>query len=410
MNPVVSETDKVRIREAVRSATTEAETFGGKVWVDRSTEAHEGHIVGPVMIELPIERAMHPESWAQREIFGPVIHIVPYRSLEEAVKLFNSTEYGLTGGIYGQSQDDIDFLVRELKCGNLYVNRPNTGARVAIEPFGGFKLSGTGPKAGGRDYMAQFYTTVELESVLTNSAWEEGSGYRFELPRASLLSVQGRTLRWEKLAHKVLSHFESLTQTVDEAQKRQLKSFVEWGAAGIPQHLNTSHPNLRIPGQLSYDQNDLPREVAVFITGDEVVSLASLIQWLSALASGTGIAILCTSSKSYSVWKGLCELAWQAGFAKPNLEVYFIGESELKAILENSHINVVYVAGSADYREKAFAMALPNGSLNSTMRALYHEAEHPPLGLWSAWLDQYLWVRSFAVNTMRHGAPLEIGL
>lgn len=410
VNPVVTETDKFRIREAVRQATTEAETYGGKVWVDRSTEAHEGHIVGPVMIELPMERAMHPESWAQREIFGPVIHIVPYRSLDEAVKLFNSTEYGLTGGIYGQSQDDIDYLVRELKCGNLYVNRPNTGARVAIEPFGGFKLSGTGPKAGGRDYMAQFYTMGELESVASKSTWEEGSGYRFELPRASMLSVQGRTLRWEKLAHKVLSHFESLTQTVDEAQKRQLKSFVEWGAVGIPQHLSSIHPNLRIPGQLSYDQKDLAREVALLITGEEAVSLAALIQWLSALASGSGVAIICTNSKSYSVWKGLCELAWQSGFAKPNLEVYFTGKNELQAILENPLINVVYVAGSVEFREKMLAMSLPAGSLDITMRALYHDGEHPPLGLWSAWLDQYLWVRSFAVNTMRHGAPLEIGL
>jgi hypothetical protein len=71
---------------------------------------------------------------------------------------------------------------------------------------------------------------------------------------------------------------------------------------------------------------------------------------------------------------------------------------------------VVYVAGSVEFREKMLAMSLPAGSLDITMRALYHDGEHPPLGLWSAWLDQYLWVRSFAVNTMRHGAPLEIGL
>lgn len=411
VNPVVTAADQARIRESVKAACEEARAFGGKVWVDRSQETHEGFIVGPVMIELPAERALNPESWAQREIFGPVIHVMAYNNLDEAVKLFNSTEYGLTGGIYGQSQDDIDYLVRELKCGNLYVNRPNTGARVAIEPFGGFKLSGTGPKAGGRDYMAQFYTLSELTPATdVKLQWERGSGFGFELPRASQLSAAGRVMRWEKLAQKVLAHFESLTRTVDEGQKRQLKHFVEWGTHGISQHLNHTHPNLRIPGQLSYDQKDLARESMVMVTADEAVSLPALLHWLSALAAGTGVAVLCTTSSSYGVWKGLCELAWQAGFAKPNLDVYLCGEEEVKTALDHSRLNVVYVSGSESFRESLLKLVLPAPALRSTMRAIYHDGEHPALGLWSSWLDQYLWTRSFAVNTMRHGAPLELGL
>src|SRR5690606_4085614 len=108
--------------------------FGGHIHLDRSCE-YQNNIVGPVIIELPAKRAMSPQSWAQKEIFGPVVHIISYKDYHEALALFNSTKYALTGGIYAQSQDDIDFLTNSLEVGNIYVNRPNTGARVGIEPF-----------------------------------------------------------------------------------------------------------------------------------------------------------------------------------------------------------------------------------------------------------------------------------
>ena len=82
-----------------------------------------------------------------KELFGTVIHLTSFDSLDEALEIFNTTEYALTGGIFSQSQDDIDYLVERMLCGNFYVNRTITGARVGIEPFGGFKLSGTGQKS-----------------------------------------------------------------------------------------------------------------------------------------------------------------------------------------------------------------------------------------------------------------------
>jgi delta 1-pyrroline-5-carboxylate dehydrogenase len=79
--------------------------------------------------------------------------------------LFNGTEFGLTGGIFSQSQREIQRFSFELKCGNVYVNRTITGARVEIEPFGGFKMSGTGPKAGGKSYLHSFHLDRERPSV-----------------------------------------------------------------------------------------------------------------------------------------------------------------------------------------------------------------------------------------------------
>ncbi|PJB53109.1 MAG: hypothetical protein CO099_08985, partial [Bdellovibrio sp. CG_4_9_14_3_um_filter_39_7] len=91
--------------------------------------------------------ALKKDSWAQRELFGPIVHVIGFNTLDEALELYNSTEYALTGGVFSQSQDDIDYLVSKMENGNIYINRGITGARVAVEPFGGFKMSGTGPKA-----------------------------------------------------------------------------------------------------------------------------------------------------------------------------------------------------------------------------------------------------------------------
>jgi RHH-type proline utilization regulon transcriptional repressor/proline dehydrogenase/delta 1-pyrroline-5-carboxylate dehydrogenase len=76
--------------------------------------------------------------------------------LDEALRIANATEYGLTGGIYSRSPMALDRAKREFLVGNLYLNRPITGALVSRQPFGGFKMSGIGSKAGGRDYLLQF--------------------------------------------------------------------------------------------------------------------------------------------------------------------------------------------------------------------------------------------------------------
>ena len=90
----------MRVQKVVAAAVSEAEKWGGEVIIDRSTEELPGHSVGPVLIELPLERAINPESFAQQEIFGPVVHIVGVDKARQALEFFNSTDYGLTGGIF----------------------------------------------------------------------------------------------------------------------------------------------------------------------------------------------------------------------------------------------------------------------------------------------------------------------
>ena len=93
---------------------------------------------------------------AREEIFGPVLSVIKVRDLDEALQVANSVDYALTGGFFSRSPANIERVKAELVAGNVYINRSCTGAVVGRHPFGGFKMSGGGTKAGGRDYLLQF--------------------------------------------------------------------------------------------------------------------------------------------------------------------------------------------------------------------------------------------------------------
>lgn len=93
---------------------------------------------------------------AQEEIFGPVLAIIKARDFEDALQIANCTEYGLTGSVYSTNRKKLDEAAKRFHVGNLYFNRKSTGAMVGAHPFGGFNMSGTDSKAGGRDYLLLF--------------------------------------------------------------------------------------------------------------------------------------------------------------------------------------------------------------------------------------------------------------
>jgi RHH-type proline utilization regulon transcriptional repressor/proline dehydrogenase/delta 1-pyrroline-5-carboxylate dehydrogenase len=103
---------------------------------------------------------------AQEEIFGPVLAVIKAQSFDEALAIANGTNFALTGGLYSRTPSHIERAYREFEVGNLYINRGITGALVDRHPFGGFKLSGIGSKAGGRDYLLQF---LEPRSITENT-------------------------------------------------------------------------------------------------------------------------------------------------------------------------------------------------------------------------------------------------
>ncbi|SFE01354.1 delta-1-pyrroline-5-carboxylate dehydrogenase [Paenibacillus catalpae] len=93
---------------------------------------------------------------SQEEIFGPVLAFTKAKSFEEALQLANNTDFGLTGAVISKNRSHLELARRDFMAGNLYLNRKCTGALVGAHPFGGFNMSGTDSKAGGRDYLLLF--------------------------------------------------------------------------------------------------------------------------------------------------------------------------------------------------------------------------------------------------------------
>ena len=87
---------------------------------------------------------------------GPVLSVIKAKDLDDAIRIANGVKYALTGGVFSRSPENIAKVKKQFRVGNLYVNRKCTGALVDRQPFGGFKLSGIGSKAGGPDYLLQF--------------------------------------------------------------------------------------------------------------------------------------------------------------------------------------------------------------------------------------------------------------
>ncbi|QDT66241.1 L-glutamate gamma-semialdehyde dehydrogenase [Calycomorphotria hydatis] len=120
--------------------------------------AKQGHFIGPqIFSEVNAE-----DRLAKEEIFGPVLNVFKVRNLDAAIQLANDTDYALTAGIFSRSPVNLKTATEKLAAGNIYLNRGITGAMVRRQPFGGYKMSGIGSKAGGPDYLLQFLIPINV--------------------------------------------------------------------------------------------------------------------------------------------------------------------------------------------------------------------------------------------------------
>ncbi len=136
-----------KIREYIQIGKGEGRTVlaDGKV-------PEKGYFVPPTIIADVDANA----RIAQEEIFGPVLAVIKAKDFDEGLRIANGTEYGLTGALYSNDRLRLERARHEFHVGNLYLNRKCTGALVDVQPFGGFNMSGTDSKAGGRDYLQLF--------------------------------------------------------------------------------------------------------------------------------------------------------------------------------------------------------------------------------------------------------------
>lgn len=125
---------------------------GGEVLAGGKGDDSDGFYIEPTVIS----NVKPGDTIEQEEIFAPVLAVIKARDYDHAIEIANGTEFGLTGAVYSASQERLEQARRDFHVGNLYLNRKCTGALVGVHPFGGFNMSGTDSKAGGREYLLQF--------------------------------------------------------------------------------------------------------------------------------------------------------------------------------------------------------------------------------------------------------------
>jgi 1-pyrroline-5-carboxylate dehydrogenase len=147
MGAVVNESACEKILDYIETGKMEGELLHGGM-----RAAGDGYFIQPtIFAEVPADARISLE-----EIFGPVLACIRAKDIDDAFEIANNTEYGLTGSIYSTNREILDRAGNEFHVGNLYYNRKCTGALVGVHPFGGFNMSGTDSKAGGRDYLFLF--------------------------------------------------------------------------------------------------------------------------------------------------------------------------------------------------------------------------------------------------------------
>jgi 1-pyrroline-5-carboxylate dehydrogenase len=146
---------------------------GGRVVAGGGADGEQGFFIEPTII-ADVKAGDRIE---QQEIFGPVLACVRARDFDDALAIANDTEYGLTGAVYTNDEEKLERARREFHVGNLYLNRKCTGALVGVHPFGGFNMSGTDSKAGGRDYLGLFMQAkVSSEKIRPGDTNKEKRG------------------------------------------------------------------------------------------------------------------------------------------------------------------------------------------------------------------------------------------
>ncbi len=160
--------------KTINSYIEKGKSEGGRVIAGGGSDGEQGYFIEPTVIA----DAKAGGTIEQEEIFGPVLAVVKAENYDDALKIANGTEFGLTGAVYSSDPAKLDRARKEFHVGNLYLNRKCTGALVGVHPFGGFNMSGTDSKAGGPDYLLLFLqakVAAEKVGATTSQKVEAGT-------------------------------------------------------------------------------------------------------------------------------------------------------------------------------------------------------------------------------------------
>ncbi len=369
VNPVIDRRASERLAEEARVARTE-----GRVLLDRF-EAPEGTLQhGPLIVEVDPARALTARV-ATEELFGPILALIPFDDEAEAYRIANGTAYALTSAVFSRSPSRIRRAAAAIEAGHVYVNRTSTAARPGVEPFGGMRFSGTGPKAGSTAYLAAFMEhddlpaeTPEADPVAPTDAVPALEPTRWEAPlieRVAAVRRAASALRSPELA----------------------------AAAEAAWELGRE-PTVQVAGQHTWTVHDTPRGLGLVRAGG-----AEAAWWLAApLLAGNAVIVVDSPDL-----KPVVRALHAAGVPASALRVED-GGLDLVTLAASTAVGFV-ATDRGPFAPLAAALG-PAGEAHCGLRALISPLDGPRPGA-AGFLRRFAWPKVVAVRTLRHGATLE---
>ncbi|HTE87097.1 MAG TPA: aldehyde dehydrogenase family protein [Dehalococcoidia bacterium] len=288
VTPLIDEEARDRVLAAGRLAASE----GHVILPSQHSAAPNSTLVTPLLVEISAAHASAANT-TQDEIFGPILALIPLRDEQQAIELANDTRYALTAGVFSRSPATIARVTSRLDAGSVYVNRPTTGARVGVEPFAGHRLSGTGPKAGGGDYLWAFVTSragyvpgrrtpdgSTPRDASSPRSWPSPPATRAQAIRAAAALLGGDwRVQWRSAASADGDSTPGATLDLIRLLLGQVGEIAR------------SETTIALPGQQTHLQWDRPRGCGL-IAADAASSLSTLAGFIAAaLLAGNGALV-----------------------------------------------------------------------------------------------------------------------
>ena len=385
INPVIDAEARARLRRDAQTARTECE-----VLLDRFEEAAgDGELsLGPLVVELPAARARAARTTTE-ELFGPILALIPFATEEEAYAVANGTDYGLTAGIFSRSPATIERASRAIEAGNVYANRAITAARVGVEPFGGMKMSGTGPKAGGSDYLWAFVRRTDAPSDDPGARLPAPSGVTTPAPE---LPSSG----WDAPLDTRVEVVERAAVLLGDAGRYGDAGVLLAAAQAARRELGRAQPTIPVAGQRTELRYNTPRGIGLLHAAGPDATW-----WLAAtLLAGNGLALF-DSRGLYPVTEALLRAGLPPEVVRPD-------PGGLGAMLVAARR--AEVAFAATDGGPALARALhrelgPTAPGQRSLKALLSRLDGPQAGE-PGFVRRFAWPKLVAVRTLRHGADL----
>ena len=377
VNPVIDRRASQRLQDAAAVARAE-----GRVLLDRFDEQPGTIVHGPLIVEIDASVALTARS-AIEELFGPILVLIVFDDEAEALRIANGTGYALTAAVFSRSPRRIARMGEAIDAGHVYVNRTSTGARPGVEPFGGMRFSGTGPKAGGEDYLWAFLDRTDAPDDEGDVVTEEES-----LPSMDVVpwdaTLGGRITTVERAA--------TMLALTDASTAGALTEVARLAAIEIGEPA----PTVQVAGQETRMVYDTPRGHGLVRANGRDAAW-----WLIApLLAGNGVVVIDSPALTPIV-----EALQLCGVPGGSLRVEDGGVQRLVARAQAAPVTFIACDGGP-FRSLAKAIA-PVADGQRGLKTLLSPLDGPQPGE-AGFVRRFAWPRVIATRTLRHGANLAL--